>query len=386
MDHRAYTSSATGQLVHIELPRPDYAFVPSPLPQSWQMPADLWQHLMDAREAIARLDGTGRHMPNHALLLRPLQQREALRSSSMEGTYATPEELLLYQAEPREPKSGNDPVNAWREVYNYGLALRAGQQLLDDGYPSSLQLIRTLHSELLRDVRGDDKSPGEFRKGQVIVGASGRYIPPPPHQLQGCLDDFERSLREPPADIDPLLWAFMVHYQFETIHPFNDGNGRVGRLLLSLQIYKGLDLACPWLYLSAFFERHKDEYIDYMFRVSTHGDWGRWLSFCLLGAQEQANDAMERLDQLVALKERYHQEIGQSGANARIYPLLDELFETPIITIPSVVELLQVTYPTAKADIERLVTAGILRQGREDVRPMYFYSPEIMDIAYREPK
>ena len=226
---------------------------------------------MEAREAIARLDGVGRHMPNHNLLLRPLQQREALRSSSMEGTYATPEELLLYQAEPREPRSSDDRVNAWREVFNYGQALTAGKEILDEGYPLSLQLIRTLHAELLRGVRGEEKAPGEFRQRQVQVGAGGRFIPPPAHYLPECLEALEQSLAAQ-TGIDPLIRAFMVHYQFEAIHPFNDGNGRVGRLLLSLHIYRSMELGSPWLYLSPFFERHKDDYIDSLFRVSAHND------------------------------------------------------------------------------------------------------------------
>lgn len=386
MDSRAFSQQSPGELVRIDVPRPDYAFVPNPLPDAWQMPESLWPDLMEAREAIARLDGTGRHMPNHALLLTPLQHREALRSSSMEGTYATPEELLLYQAEPKEPKSGNDPVNAWREVFNYGSALNAGREVIDDGYSESLQFVRMLHGELLRGVRGEDKSPGEFRKGQVVVGAGGRYIPPPPHHLRGCLDALEQSVRQPRPAIDPIIWTFMVHYQFETIHPFNDGNGRVGRLLLSLQIYKHMELSSPWLYMSAYFERHKDEYIDGLFRVSTHGDWERWLRFCLRGAKEQADDAVYRLDQFVGLKDRYHHEMGQiSGASARLHLLIDGLFETPVVTIPQVAERVDVTYPTAKADVDRLVASGILKPGREDVRPMYFFAPAIMDIAYSEP-
>lgn len=384
MDHRAFTDAALGDLVRIEVPWPDHAFVPAPLPTRWDMPASLWPHLLAARESLARLDGIGRHMPNHALLLSPLQQREALRSSSMEGTYATPEELLLYQIEPKEPKAGDDPVNDWREVANYGLALSAGQKVLDDGYPLSLQLVRTLHGELLRGVRGDDKSPGEFRRGQVIVGAGGRYVPPPPHQLAGCLEAFELSMRETPYAVDALVWAFMVHYQFETIHPFNDGNGRVGRLLLSLQIYRSLNLSAPWLYMSAYFERHKDEYIDGLFRVSTHGDWVRWLSFCLRGVQQQADDAINRFDQLVALRNHYHTQTGQTGASARLHPLIEGLFEAPMITVPQVAERLNISYPTAKADIDHLVQLGVLLPGRKDTRPKYFIAPEIMEVAYRE--
>lgn len=381
MDIKPFTDQSPGRLVKIELPRPDYAFLPDALPHDWQMAEKLWPLLMSAHKAIAKLDGVGMHMPDHSLLLRPLQQREALRSSSMEGTYASPEELLLYQEEPREPKSDTDPANDWREVNNYGSALLIGQKMLDDGYPLSLQVIRSLHSELLSGVRGDEKSPGEFRDSQVIVGAGARFIPPPAHHLPDCLASFENSLKSA-VDIDPLIWAFLIHYQFETIHPFRDGNGRVGRLLLSLQIYKGLGLGSPWLYLSAFFERHKDEYIDLLFRVSTHGDWDRWIEFCLVGAYEQAEDSLDRFEKLVHLKDEYLGLIEAEAASPRLYPIVESLLERPVVTIPAVAKKTDVSYPTARGDINRLVELGILVEGPENIRPKYFYAPNILQIAY----
>ncbi len=358
------------------------AFVPSPLPRDWQLPPTLWPKLAQAREAIARLDGVGRHMPNHKLLLRPLQQREALRSSSMEGTYATPVELLLYEAEPKEPKSERDPVNARREVSNYGQALTLGQKYLDEDRPLSLTLIKMLHSKLLGGVRGGDKQPGEFRQRQVHVGAGARFVPPPAHHLPGCLEDLESHLRNAP-EIDPLIHAFMVHYQFETIHPFNDGNGRVGRLLLSLQIYKTMGLTAPWLYMSAYFEQYKDEYIDLLFRVSTHADWERWLDFCLRGAETQATDAIRRFDRLVDARRRYKDMV--KGQNARLHPIIDLLFERPVVTIPQLADYLNVSYPTAKNDVHQLLKLDILKAGPSIIRPQYFYASEIMRIVYEEP-
>lgn len=381
MNKDAFSKFASGEVVRIEVPRRDWAFVPFPLDGNWQMDPGLWPTLSAAREAIAKLDGVGRHMPNHSLLLRPLQQKEALRSSSMEGTFATPEELLLYQAEPREPKSKADPANAWREVSNYGAALRTGQQMLDAGTPISLHLIRALHEELMRGVRGQEKEPGAFRGGQVIVGAGARFVPPPPQNLQGSLSDFQTSLNEE-ATVDSLVWAFMVHYQFETIHPFNDGNGRVGRLLLSLQIYKALGLVQPWLYMSAFFERHKDEYIDRLFSVSARSDWGGWLEFCLLGVREEAENAIKTLDRLVALKDKYHEMANQTGISARLHSVIEGLFEAPMVNIPDLARHLSVTYPTAKSDIERLIQLGVVQEAAGEVNPKYFYAPEIFNVAY----
>jgi len=383
MDHSRFTDKAPGRLVKIGTGAASWAFVPDPMPRKWEIPRRLWPQLANAREAIGRLDGIGRHMPNHALLLRPLQQREALRSSSMEGTYATPVELLLYEAEPKEPKSSRDPVNAWREVFNYGRALDLGQRLLDTGYPLSLQLVRMLHAELLNGVRGGDKLPGDFRSSQVHIGVGARFVPPPAHYLPECLEAFEKDLNVT-TNIDTLVRAFMAHYQFETIHPFNDGNGRVGRLLLSLQIYHAMNLSAPWLYMSPYFERYKDEYIDLLFRVSTHNDWESWIAFCIKGAETQANDAIRRFDGLVALQRQYHEKVEGRARAGRLHPIIDYMFEWPVITIPQLMKRLKVTYPTAKSDVGHLTDLGILKPGRVDVRPKYFYAQEIMKMIYDE--
>jgi len=299
----------------------------------------------------------------------------------MEGTYATPEELLIYQAEPKDPQSQDDPANAWREVSNYDRALSVGQGLLEDGYSLSLQLVRALHNQLLEGVRGNDKFPGQFRRTQVQIGADARFVPPPPEHLGQCLDDFQSAIQAE-TTIDPLVWAFMVHYQFETIHPFTDGNGRVGRLLLSLQIFQRLRLTRPWLYMSSFFERHKDEYIEGLYKVSTEGNWGKWLHFCLLGAAEQARDAVRRIDALISARDRYRQSVGESGASARLHLIIDKLFESPMMTIPGAASLTGVTYPTAQSDINRLIALQILREGPTGRRPQYFFAPEIFRIAY----
>jgi Fic family protein len=380
MDPKRFTDNKQGSLVPITVPRQDIAFVPDPLPLGWPLPADMWPHLMAARESLARLDGVGRHLTNPQLLLVPLQQREALRSSSMEGTYATPEELLLYQMDQRDPSSDADQANDWREVLNYGRALQLGVNLLQEGLPISLRLVREMHRTLLSGVRGQDKRPGEFRDCQVHVGVGARFVPPPPNQLMACLDSFEKY-HHADSTVDPLIRAFMAHYQFETIHPFRDGNGRVGRLLLSLTVAHWLGLGSPWLYMSAFFERHKDEYIDRLFMVSADGQWAPWITFCLQGVVEQANDTIRRIDQLVALREDFANRVALSGGSARLHGIVEGLFVSPVVTIPGVAASAEVTYPTAKSDIARLVDLGILKEGA-DKTPKYFFSPRIYDVAY----
>lgn len=381
MDAKRFTNNKLGELVAITSPRPDVAFIPRPLSVDWTMPPSLWPLLMDARENLARLDGIGRHLANPQLLLAPLQQREALRSSSMEGTYATPEELLLYRMDPREPTSREDRANDWREVFNYGRALQLGMDLMAEGLPLSLRLIREMHQTLLGGVRGHDRRPGDFRDCQVHVGVGGRFIPPPPGEVPACLDAFEKY-HHASSTVDPLLRAFMAHYQFETIHPFRDGNGRIGRLLLSLTICQWLELGSPWLYMSAFFERHKDEYIDRLFMVSADGQWEPWLSFCLQGVVEQSRDTVARIDRLLALREEFVARVANSGGSARLHGIVERLFSAPVVTIPQVVSDTTVTYPTAKADVMRLVDLGVLAEGDPAVTPKYFFSRAIFDIAY----
>lgn len=383
MDKSVFTTDAPGKLWEITIQEHrDWAFIPDPLPSQWPMPETLWRQLMEAREALARLDGVGRFMPNYNLLLRPLQRREALRSSSLEGTYATPQQLLLFELDPREPKSPHDPVNAWREVMNYNTALELAIQSLEQR-PISLNLIRNMHNTLLSGVRGAQRDPGNFRRAQVHIGSDRRFVPPPAHEVMPSLDQLERFIHQE-TDIDPLIFCFMVHYQFETIHPFWDGNGRVGRLLLSLMIYEKCQLNKPWLYLSAFFDRYKDEYIDGLYRVSTRGDWQNWIAFCLRGTVEQSKDALNRFDQLLNLRNQYVETLAEAGGNVRLNRLLDYLFESPAVTVAQVSEICGVQYNTARGDISRFINADILAESDISTRPKIYFAPEILNIAYSD--
>ena len=358
----------------------DWAFIPEPLPYEWEISPDIWALLLQAREELARLDGVGRYMPNYNLLLRPLQRREALRSSSLEGTYATPQQLLLFEIEPREPKSANDPVNSWQEVWNYSRALELALRLLEVR-PLSLNLIREMHQTLLSGVRGFQRDPGNFRRSQVHIGSDRRFIPPPPNEVMPCLYDLEAFIHKEKS-VEPLILCFMVHYQFETIHPFLDGNGRVGRLLLSLMIHEQCNLSKPWLYLSAFFDRYKDEYIDLLFQVSTKGNWKDWVTFCLRGTIEQSKDALSRFDKLLILRNQYMDLLNQAGGNIRLNRLIDHLFESPAITIPQFAEMCATHYNTARADIERLVGINILVESDIQARPKIYFASNILEIAY----
>ncbi len=382
MDPTLFSDKSPGQLWELSVhERRDWAFIPNPLPSEWEMSGEVWELLVQAREALGRLDGIGRAMPNYNLLLTPLQRREALTSSSLEGTYATPEQLLLFELDPKAPQSATSPESSWQEVANYSKALELGREILTE-QPISLNMIRQMHHELLAGARGADKTPGSFRQTQVHIGSDRRFIPPPPHEVMPCLFDLESAIRREKT-INPLIFCFMSHYQFETIHPFLDGNGRVGRLLLSLMIYQQCNLKHPWLYLSSFFERYKDEYIDLLFKVSAKGDWSSWIKFCLRGTVEQAADSIRRFDALLVLRSQYMEQLKLVGGNIRLSLMIEYLFErSPAITASQAAKTFEISDPTARSDIERLVTVGILTESKITERPKIFIAPDIFKIVF----
>lgn len=383
MRQNLFTEKKTGQLVQITgLSSAEYAFVPNALPPDWQWPLHLWPLLLEARTALASLNGIGKHLPNPQLLLRPLQYREAAKSNSLEGTYTQPKQQMLFELEPIYPESQQDPTNAYREVYNYGKALRQRFES-NDQLPLSLRLIKKLHSILMDGVRGADKEPGEFRRVQVHIGQPPRFIPPPPHLILSLLDNLEKYFHSEPMPYDPLVNAFLVHYQFETIHPFRDGNGRVGRLLLSITIAEWCGLSDQWLHMSAFFDSNRDEYIDRLFQVSVNGDWEGWIEFCLKGVLAQARDTEQRCEKLLNLSHDFKARLTAISGSNRLSAIVDSLFDSPVLQIPSVADKYSVTYPTAKADIEKLVSLGILDEIPE-YKQKTFFSPHILQTIHED--
>lgn len=370
----------SGQLVVVGS-RGEVAFIPDPLPSEFTVPPNMVPLWVEARELVGELRGIGRTLPDHGILARPLRQREALRSSSLEGTYATPAELLAYERDPRDPESRSDPANAWREVNNYQRALEMGQNLVGGGYPFSEWLIRQLHKTLLGGVRGDDKSPGEIRATQVHIGAGNRFTPPPQEHLSALMGQLERELQAE-TSIDPLIRTFMIHYQFETIHPFRDGNGRVGRLLMALMIYRCCGFDMPWLYLSEYFERHKDDYIDGLFAVSAEGDWNRWIRLCLLATIDVGRATVTRINQLLEIKRRYEDRIRAMHGRDRLVHIVPKLFASPMLKYSDLMSELGISYPTARGDMDAMVSAGILSDLGGN--PRTFYATDIFRVAYTD--
>lgn len=377
MDTTKFTEFKTGQLISVAMPEKDFAFIPDDLPPKWDPTPSQWSLIAETEKQLGVLEGVARTLPTPQLLLTPLRTREALTSSRLEGTYATAQELILFELNPKEPSSSMDQKNAWLEVSNYNQALAHGYQKLDK-LPFCLTVIKELHRTLLTGVRGAHAQPGEFRNHQVHVGSTRRYIPPPALQMMDCLYKLEKYINEDDK-INKLVKCFIVHYQLEAIHPFGDGNGRVGRVLLSLMIHRLCDLQMPWLYLSPYFERYKDEYIDNMFRVSTDGDWSTWIEFCLRGAREQAKEAVRVCEALQALKIEMHGK--ESCGSGRIHAIIDDLFYNPYVTISDLARKNEVSYHTARADVEFLVKNQILKP-LENMPKKTYVAQAIFDIAY----
>ncbi len=380
MEPKRFTSEAAGKLVPIDFGSKgrDWAFIPNDLPPTWGFPSKLWPLLAEAKAALGTLNGIGQVLPDPQLLLRPLQTREAITSSSIEGTHVTAQQLLLYELDPREPHSASDQAADCKEVFNYGRALERGLELLKS-IPICKRLIREVHDVLMAGVRGERSDPGRFRKCQVQIGSSGKFIPPPHGEVERLLDLLETYIHCDDSRYDPLVRCYLVHYQFEAIHPFMDGNGRVGRALLALMTSQWHGHTLPWLYMSAYFERFRDEYANYLFDVSSKGAWEQWVEFCLRGTVEQANDSIRRCHQFIALRSEFHARV--KAPSARTHQLIETLFKSPLLTISWVTKTFDIAYHTAQSDIERLVTANILQELPGEY-PRAFVAKEIMDAAY----
>lgn len=379
MDVSKFTDAKTGVLVPIRLPEPDHAFIPDPLPPKWTFDPKLWPLLSEAKRFLGILEGAARTLPNPELFLKPLQRVESLTSSRLEGTFTTAQELMLFEMNPKGSSARTDEANAWREVANHTKALIQGCKLLER-LPFCNRLLKDLHKTLLQGVRGSTSRLGEFRQHPVHIGSNRRYVPPPYQEAEVAMGEWEKYCNQNDGAFDPLVRCFIAHYQLEAIHPFGDGNGRIGRVILSLMIYKWCELQMPWLYLSPYFERYKDEYIDNLFNVSAQGAWDRWLEFCLRGVVNQARKAVDQCRDLQALRENMHKRTASDG-NTRIHAIIEDLFAAPVIRITEIVRRHKVTYPTAKSDVSYLADKGILAD-LPHAKIRTFYAPEIFTLAY----
>lgn len=382
MDPSDFTDNAPGELV--KTVEGLWAFVPHPLPPKIDIGPATINRLSAADFALGQLRGVGQMLPNAQLLIAPFLRREAVLSSRIEGTIASLDQLVLFEVEPtRDPQ--NPDVG---EVANYVSAMKYGLTRLEE-LPVSLPMIMELHEKLLTGVRGQDRRPGEFRQPQNAIGQQGRpieearYIPAPVAQMTQALSEFELFLHEP-TELPFLIKLALVHYQFEAIHPFLDGNGRIGRLLLSLLLCEQGYLTQPLLYLSGFLEKHRDRYIDSLLRVSQSGDWAGWIDFFLEGVAEQSIDGVERSGLLLGLREQYREKAQTARASALPLLLIDELFQVPAMTISMARTVLGVTPVSAQRSVERLVDLGILEEITGRQRNRAYLAPEIIGLINAE--
>lgn len=357
-----------------------WAFVPAPLPPKIDLSLELMTAVGEARGALGELAGVGRSLPNPHLLIQPFSRKEAEASSRIEGTETDLGELFVHEVDPaRRPER----ADIRREVLNYVRALEAG---LSSDLPVSLRLVKEMHSVLMEGVRGQNKAPGDFRRVQNRIGGTSnldaKYVPPPVPEMESCISDWEKFLHAE-SSLSPLMRLAMIHYQFEAIHPFVDGNGRIGRLLLPLLLCRWQILPLPLLYLSAYFERHRSQYYDLLSAVSQRGEWPGWLKFFLHAVEVQAKDAARRAKKLMDKKEEYRQRAQIKGSTTALR-LVDELIAQPACHTKKAMEKLDITMPTALRAIDTLERAGILREitGRQKNR--VWVATEILEILQAE--
>ena len=371
-----FTDTRPGRLVRDR--RGFVAFVPDPLPPS-TLPLD-WElaaRLSEADRALSELAGIARTLPNPHLLIRPFVKREAVLSSRIEGTLASAFDLALFEAGGSAPAAMSDAG----EVRNYVRALEYGLGRLRD-LPLSLRLLREIHRELMTGVRGQHLTPGEFRRTQNWIGTPGcsltdaTYVPPPVAEMTERLSALEQYLHAPSA-LPPLVRLALIHYEFEALHPFLDGNGRIGRLLITLLLCAEGLLTQPMLYLSAYFERHRAAYYEHLLDVSRRGAWREWIAFFLRGVAEESSDAARRTAQLLDVWQRYR---GLAKASVYQMRLVDELFSSPAMNIAQVRRVLGVTARAAQMNVDKLVAAGVLREATGRRRDRVFIAPEIVAI------
>ena len=364
MDRNGFAERATGRLVPTIGGR--RAFVPHPLPPRELALDAFLPELSRATQAVGELKGIGRTVANPLLLIRPLQRREAVSSSSMEGTYTTLGDLFLLEAGSSEAATRGDT----REVLNYVRALEGAIAGLGR-LPICTRLIREAHATLLTGVarhRGAAVEAGELKRDQSWIGGGGRiadarFIPAPPADTPDALDALMSfANREDRDRSSPLIDAALAHYQFEAIHPFADGNGRVGRMLIALMLIVTGTLPQPLLYMSSYLERHKDRYIDLMYAVSRDGAWEAWVAFFLEAVAASAEETIAVVERLQDLQRAYRERFQTARRSALMLSIVDLAFEQPVRSVGDIASALAVTYAGAANNVNELIAQGLAEE------------------------
>lgn len=341
------------------------AFVPNPLPPAppLALSGGRQRRLEQAILALGRLDSITTLLPDPQLFLYAYVRREAVLSSQIEGTQSSLSDLLLFELEEAPGVPFDDVV----EVSNYVAALEHGMGRLRSGFPLSNRLIREMHEQLLARGRGSEKQPGEFRRSQNWIGGTrpgnAHFVPPPPTLVEDLMSALERTFHEPDGHYPVLVTVALAHVQFETIHPFLDGNGRIGRLLIPLLLHDAGILQQPLLYLSLYFKQHRDEYYRLLDRVRAVGDWEAWLDFFVEGVVTTATSAVDTAQRLVALFKEDTARVQAAGrGSATLLRVLQSLHERPVITLNEVSRRTGLSFPTSSKGMTALVNIGLARE------------------------
>jgi Fic family protein len=375
----AFTSTERGQVR--KTAEGYWAFVPAAAPRRLSLSDEVVKLLDEATGAVHRLGGVGRLIPNPHLLIGPHLRLEAVLSSRIEGTKTDVGQLLRFEAgQVPSPDAADDAT----EVTNYIVAMEHGLTRVRDGFPISVRLFREMHELLLQGARGQHRRPGELRKSPVWLGGAtlddAVFVPPPPDEMRDALSDLEKFLHE--TDLPLLVQLAIAHYQFEVIHPFLDGNGRIGRLMIPLMLVLRDALPQPLLYLSAFFEQHRSEYYDHLLITSQRGDLMPWIAFFLRGVRQQARDSEERTVRLVELQHQLRNQLLDEGRPNSVIRLAEQLFATPVVTAARVEAMIDVTRPTAQAAIDALVERGDLTEITGRTRGRVYEAGAIFEAVY----
>jgi len=377
MNPKDFKTSTAGRV--IRSPKGYWTFIPNPLPPTLQWSSSLISAVGTAERALGKLDSLANTLLSPHIFVRPFIRREAVLSSRIEGTRASLNDVYVYEA---SQLSYLEPATDVREVHNYVKALDYGIERLGS-LPVSLRLIREIHAELMEGARGEHLTPGDFRRSQNWIGPPGstlesaRFVPPPVEEMHTALDDLERYIHAS-SDLPQLVQAALIHYQFEAIHPFLDGNGRIGRLLSILLLIEWSLISQPWLYLSAFFDSHRTAYYDHLLAVSQRGEWEAWLAFFLEGIQDQSEDAVVRIERLQRLRHTYQALLQDERAADRLIQAIDVLFERPILSIRQLEEAMDVPYLSAQRYVEKLEQMNILREVTGRARNRLYQAYEIL--------
>ena len=358
------------------------AFIPPPLPPD--PPVDLsglYQQLDRANQALGRLDGLTTLLPDTRLFLYLYVRKEALLSSQIEGTKSSFSDLLLFENE----VAPGVPIDDVEEVSNYVAAMQHGLRRIKGGFPLSLRLIREIHAILLRGGRGANKTPGEFRRSQNWIGGSrpgnASFVPPPPERMMECLDVFEHFLHDEEHKLPVLVEAGLIHVQFETIHPFLDGNGRLGRLLITLILCAKGILREPLLYLSLYFKTHRQRYYDLLQRIRTEGIWEEWIEFFLEGTEVTARQAADTAVQILHLFEADRKKIRATGRKAASSLAVHEYLQAhPLTKIGPAARDLKLSIPTVTSALETLTKLKIAKESTGKRRDRLFAYPRYLHI------